>query len=450
MAKKSPPPRVPASPRESALDDGQSGLLPKLRFPEFRGDWVCTTFDDLYSFRRNNALSRDKLNYDAGSVKNVHYGDIHTKFQAHFDITKELVPYINEAESVPSDQSDDYCVEGDLIFADASEDTNDVGKCVEIAKLHGQRLVSGLHTILARRNDNRITVGFGGHLFQSGQLRSQIQREAQGTKVYAISATRLRNVRVTHPSSPYEQQKIASCLSTLDELIGSQGRKVAALRTHKKGLMQQLFPREGETQPRLRFPEFQDAGAWEIRKLSDFITERNEFPKEKVPLFSLTIEEGVTPKTERYERSFLVNDEVAAYKLVHPNDFAFNPMNLRFGAIGRHSGFGNVAVSKYYNIFSCDDTVDSRFCEAYFRSERLIAFYDEMAIGTLIEKRRVHFASFMKFNIRFPSLHEQQSIASCLTSLDELITAETQRLEALKTHKRGLMQQLFPSPEDAI
>ena len=185
-----------------------------------------------------------------------------------------------------------------------------------------------------------------------------------------------------------------------------------------------------------------------MRELSDFITERSEYPKEKVPLFSLTIEDGVTPKTERYERSFLVNDETDAYKLVLPNDFAFNPMNLRFGAIGRHSGTEKVAVSKYYNIFSCDKTVDSRFCEMYFRSERMVAFYDDRAIGSLIEKRRVHFAAFLKFNIHFPQLPEQQRIAACLSSLDALITAEAQKLEALKTHKKALMQQLFPSTEE--
>ena len=243
------------------------------------------------------------------------------------------------------------------------------------------------------------------------------------------------------------QQKIADCLSSLDELIAAQARKVEALKTHKKGLMQQLFPREDETQPRLRFPEFRDTGEWEIRELSEFIIERNEYPTDKVPLFSLTIEDGVTPKTERYERSFLVNDEADAYKLVLPNDFAFNPMNLRFGAIGRHSGTEKVAVSRYYNIFSCDETVDSSFCETYFRSERMVAFYDERAIGSLIEKRRVHFSAFLKFNIRFPLLPEQQCIADCLSSLDALIAASTQELDVLKTHKRGLMQQLFPSLE---
>ena len=75
----------------------------------------------------------------------------------------------------------------------------------------------------------------------------------------------------------------------------------------------------------------------------------------------------------------------------------------------------------------------------------MVAFYDDWAIGSLIEKRRVHFAAFLKFNIRFPRLPEQQRIADCLSSLDALITLESQKLSALKTHKKGLMQQLFPS-----
>ncbi len=78
----------------------------------------------------------------------------------------------------------------------------------------------------------------------------------------------------------------------------------------------------------------------------------------------------------------------------------------------------------------------------------MVAYYDQRAIGSLVEKRRVHFAAFLKFNLRFPRLPEQQRIADCLTTLDELIAAQTQKLEALQTHKKGLMQQLFPSAEE--
>ena len=276
---------------------------------------------------------------------------------------------------------------------------------------------------------------------------SNLNQYATGQAQPGLSVDNLERVTLKLPSLQ-EQRKIAACLSSLDELITAQTQKLAHLKTHKKGLMQQLFPAEGETLPRLRFPEFCDAGDWESRELGEFISERSEHPNDKIPLYSLTIEDGVTQKTERYERSFLVKNKKEAYKLVHPNDFAFNPMNLRFGAIARHSGTEKVALSKYYNIFYCDKTVDSVFCNIYFRSGGMMTHYDNMAIGSLIEKRRVHFKDFLRFNICFPTLPEQQKIADCLSSLDELITAQTQKLAHLKTHKKGLMQQLFPATDE--
>jgi type I restriction enzyme S subunit len=195
--------------------------------------------------------------------------------------------------------------------------------------------------------------------------------------------------------------------------------------------------------PRLRFPEFRNTPGWQARKLGDFITERDERASSDIPLYSLTIESGVTAKTERYERSFLVADETDAYKVVRPNDFAFNPMNLRFGAIGRHSEQRPVALSKYYNIFNCDRTVDSVFCDIYFRSDVMVALYDRIATGSLIEKRRVHFDRFLRLDILFPSTVEQQKIADCLTSLDACVAAQGRKVKALKAHKKGLMQQLF-------
>ncbi|MBN1982451.1 MAG: restriction endonuclease subunit S [Chitinivibrionales bacterium] len=130
------------------------------------------------------------------------------------------------------------------------------------------------------------------------------------------------------------------------------------------------------------------------------------------------------------------------------NDFAYNPMNLRFGAIARYSGEEVVSLSKYYNIFFCDKTVDSVFCEYYFKSQYMIRFYNKMSTGTLIEKKRVHFSDFLTFNLLFPSLLEQQIIANCLTSLDKLISSQTNKIETLKSHKKSLMQQLFPQVDE--
>jgi type I restriction enzyme S subunit len=221
--------------------------VPGLRFPEFRDseDWSNDQFGTLYSFKGTNSLSREKLNYENGSIKNIHYGDIHKKFATLFDIEKELVPFIDPCEQLGNIKDDAYCMEGDIIFADASEDLEDVGKSIELINLNNERLLSGLHTLLARKKTDNFIIGFIGYLLKSSLIRKQIQRESQGAKVLGISAGRLANIRVFFPEKA-EQQKIADCLSSLDELITAQAQKVETIKAHKKGLMQGLFPSADE------------------------------------------------------------------------------------------------------------------------------------------------------------------------------------------------------------
>ena len=403
-------------------------LVPKLRFPEFRGEWESKNLGSVARLRNGYAFKSaeyvDDGPYQIITIANVQQGNL-------------LIESTKRMAALPPDIQQHQVLSLEDILISMTGNVGRVCHVTDEGLLLNQR-VGKLVPI-------EIDAAFFYQLLQRDEFRNSMQLKAAGGAQGNLSAGDITEYAFSVPVEPSEQQKIADCLSSLDELIAAQARKVNALKTHKKGLMQQLFPREGETQPRLRFPEFRNEGAWSKRKLSDFIAERNQFPQEKVPLYSLTIEDGVTPKTARYERSFLVSDETEAYKLVLPNDFAFNPMNLRFGAIGKHSGTEKVAVSKYYNIFYCDDSVDSRFCEIYFRSDSMVRFYDTMAIGSLLEKRRVHFSDFLKFSIRFPKLFEQRRIADCLSSLDDLINAAIQELATLKTHKKGLMQQLFPS-----
>ncbi len=217
---------------------------PRLRFPEFRdgSTWLAPQLDDLYDFKRTNTLSRDKLNYETGTIRNIHYGDIHTKFKPLFRVGNEHVPYINPDASANGFDDDAFCEEGDIVLADASEDLDDVGKAIEIVSLDGERVVAGTHTILATRRGSVPVVGFGGQLFQSAVVRAGIKKEAQGAKVYGISANRISAVPVPVPPTEPEQQRIADCLGWLDGLIAAEGRKLEALRQHKQGLMQRLFP----------------------------------------------------------------------------------------------------------------------------------------------------------------------------------------------------------------
>jgi type I restriction enzyme, S subunit len=219
--------------------------VPKYRFKAFEKDgaWIFEPFHKIYSFLVTNSFSREFLNYENGIVKNIHYGDIHTKFSTLFDITKERVPFINLNLSIEKIREECYCIVGDMIFADASEDLNDVGKSIEIVNLNGEKLLSGLHTLMARQIEKKLEIGFGGHLFKTNGIKKQIQKEAQGAKVLGISSTRILNILIYYPLNQKEQQKIATCLSSLDELITAQTEKIAQLKLHKKGLMQGLFPK---------------------------------------------------------------------------------------------------------------------------------------------------------------------------------------------------------------
>ncbi len=435
----------------TAEEEVKPKLVPKLRFPEFRRKegWASEPMSKVYSFKGNNSLSRDKLNYMAGSVKNIHYGDIHTKFSTHFDIAKELVPFINESEEGVI-RNENLCDEGDIIFADASEDMADIGKCIEIVSLNGERVVSGLHTILARRTGNRIALGFGGHLFKSAWVRTQIQREAQGAKVLGISANRMRNLHLPLPHSPAEQQKIAECLSSVDELIAAQARKVDALKTHKKGLMQQLFPREGETQPRLRFPEFQNAGEWEDQSVGDFgkvVT--GSTPSTAQPAYYGGGIPFVSPadisdlRFVDRTKTTLTPEGFAETRPVRAGSVLFVCIGSTIGKVAQN--VHDCATNQQINavVPSAKHSDAFVFFALSYASERIALLAGRQAVP-IINK-----SLFSSVRLLVPTLAEQHRIAMCLSSLDALITAETQKLEALKTHKRGLMQQLFPSPEEA-
>ncbi len=441
---------------------GASSAVPKLRFPEFRDadDWPTERMGGLYSFGRNNILSRDKLNYVEGTAKNIHYGDIHTKFPALFDASREQAPFVNQGEALPELASGDYCIEGDLVFADASEDMNDVGKTMEIVRLHGGRVLAGQHTILARQIGGVFVVGFGAYLFGSGLIRAQIKKEAQGTKVYQISSARLGSIDVTYPGDKAEQQKIADCLTTLDEVIAAQGRKVEALKAHKRGLMQQLFPREGETRPRLRFPEFRDAPEWDVRELGAMTTK---------------VGSGITPLggDKNYKsngRHFMRSQNVGWGQLLL-DDVAFIDeethasfdgteiavadvlLNITGASIGRSAIADSRIVGGNVNQHVCIIRTKPTELNPVFLNQFLISERGQEQVNSFQaggNRQGLNFAQIRSFEIPLPPTgKEQQRIADCLSSLDAQIAAESHQLAALKTHKQGLMQQLFPAPEAA-
>ncbi|MFC3352434.1 restriction endonuclease subunit S [Sphingobacterium zeae] len=216
----------------------------ELRFKDENGNlfpqWEAKKVGEAYSFKSTNSLSRDHLVYQNGDVKNIHYGDIHTKFRTLFDITREVLPYINKNVSLEKVSEENFLKVSDMIFADASEDLKDVGKSIEITNLNNQRVLSGLHTILARPQSGIFSLGFGGYLFKSPQVRFQIQKESQGSKVLSISSGRLSNVKILIPKIA-EQIKISNFLSSIDSKLDIESEIFQKLKEQKKFLLQQMF-----------------------------------------------------------------------------------------------------------------------------------------------------------------------------------------------------------------
>jgi len=186
---------------------------------------------------------------------------------------------------------------------------------------------------------------------------------------------------------------------------------------------------------------------WSFPPIGELFTQRRERSSDKsaFPLYSFTIEDGVTEKTERYERSFLLKDgDENEFAVVHPGDFVSNPMNLRFGAIGCSRVPFPVLVSGYYDVLTPNlDRVDPRFLEAFLRSHWAINLYDRIAIGSLIEKRRVHLSILNETHIPLPPLPEQRKIATILSTWDRAIELTEKLIAAKQQRKAALMQQLL-------
>ncbi len=278
------------------------------------------------------------------------------------------------------------------------------------------------------------------------------QREIMALRIGSglpnIQKTTLGQFRVALPPQKAEQQKIAECLSSLDELLAAQARKVEALKTHKKGLMQQLFPREGETQPRLRFPEFQNAGEWGIQSVGDFgqvvtgstpSTNQPKFYDGEIPFVSPADISDL--RFVDQTKTTLTEDGFAETRPIKAGSVLFVCIGSTIGKVAQNAR--DCATNQQINAVVPNSKHSAGFVyfALSFASERISLLAGRQAVP-IINK-----SLFSSVRILSPKLPEQHRIADCLSSLDARITAETQKLEALKTHKKGLMQQLFPSLE---
>ena len=301
---------------------------------------------------------------------------------------------------------------------------------------------------------HRLDPAYLDHFRRSDAWEEFVSEKGDGSVRVRIYYKDLARLQLPLPSYP-EQRKIAECLDAVDALIAAQGRKVEALKAHKKGLMQQLFPQEGETQPRLRFPEFEGAGEWGstiLGSLSEVVRGGSPRP---IDGFLTNAADGlnwlkigdvdkdskyVTKTADKVRREALTKTRIVnSGDLILSNSMSFGrPFILQISTC-IHDGW--IAVRKI------DENIIRDFLYYFILSQGSQDYFVGNAAGSGVQN--LNAGIIKSLPVQLPRRAEQERIAGALDTLDDLIVAETRKLDTLKTHKKGLMQQLFPQVGEA-
>ena len=375
--------------------------IPELRFPGFTGSWEQRKFTTVFEGLQNNTLSRAELNYESGTVKNVHYGDVLIKFGDYIDASVTELPYISD-DAKADKFKNALLQDGDIVIADTAEDDT-VGKCTEIQGSEGLKLLSGLHTIACRPREE-YGPKFLGYYINSPAYHSQLKPLMQGIKVTSISKSALQDTDMIMPKSVEEQTKIGEFFSKLDNLITLHHCRCESIKKYKNGMLQKMFPQNGERYPEIRFPGFTDP--WEQRKLCDvtdefqsgkFIAAADIKPEGEYPVFGGN---GLRGYCDTYN---------------HDGEFAI------IGRQGALCGNMNYSCGKAYFTehavaVKANDSSNTRFLYYLLDKMNLGQYSDQSAQPGLAVGRLV------KIESMFPSKEEQNVIGAFLTKIDETIT----------------------------
>ncbi|WP_419637252.1 restriction endonuclease subunit S, partial [Thiolapillus sp.] len=417
--------------------DKKKPLVPRLRFPEFReaGAWEVKELGEIASI--SNGLTADQ----SGDSNGLKVTRIETISEGCIDISK--VGYIDRIEGVER-----FGLRiGDILFSHINSQSH-IGKTALVEEDFD--LYHGMNLLRLQVDKTENNPRFTYYLLNTEFFRKSVQaRSNQAVNQASINQTEVGNSQIAVPSAK-EQQKIAHCLSSLDEVIGLQAKKVQALKRHKKGLMQQLFPAEGETTtPRLRFPEFREAGAWEVRRLGEI----GKISKGKGISKSDIKPNGALPCIrygELYTHYGEVIRDVVSFTDANPGNLVLSEENdVIIPASGETKediatascvSVKGVALGGDLNIFY--SPMNGMFLAYYIRGNLKFEI-SKVAQGNSVV--HLYTTQLEKLKLAVPPYpKEQQKIAHCLSSLDEVIGLESHKLDALKNLKKGLMQQLFP------
>ena len=425
-----------ASSEKTNKDNGIHQDDPELRFPEFNDEWETIKLSNFLEFIPTNSLSRAKLNLDEGVIKNIHYGDIHTKFPTIVDVNIEEIPYINLDEDTSKFKKEQFCKEGDLIIADASEDYADIGKAIELVNVN-TKLVAGLHTILARDKLNKTVSGFKGYLFLNENLRKQIKIQANGISVLGISKNNIAKLDVNLPSLQ-EQEKIVSFLRAVDKKIELLEKTLENKKIWHDEIFNEYFSFDLKN-------KIQDQPKnYEKLKLNDLIKISNKRNKEnkKLQVLSINNKIGFISQEEQFEDREIASSDKTNYKIVEKGDFAYNPARINVGSITRLKNYEEGIISPMYIIFKADETrINSLFLETYINTN----YFNWEVIKRLEGSVRLTLSadSLKNIEIILPPLDEQEIMSNFSFIIKKSIFSTERQLIEMRKFKKSLLQKMF-------
>ena len=395
--------------------------VPHLRFPEFHGEWEKCKVSDLLDFYSTNSLSWDQLEYGTDNMLNLHYGLIHVGLPTMVDLSKDILPAIKK-ENEP--KNFELCKEGDIAFADASEDTNEVAKAIEFYTLEDKAVVCGLHTIHGRDKSNKTVVGYKGYAFSSTAFHHQIRRIAQGTKIYSISAKNFAECYIGIPSKE-EQTKIAKLLRLIDERIATQSKLIEDLKKLKSAIIEKLY---SEIQGK----------EYSYRQLFEIINERNnrlEFSN----VLSASQERGMVSREDlnldiKFERS-----NINTYKIVRNGDYVIHLRSFQGGF-----AFSDIVgvCSPAYTIMRPKDLLEYGYLSYYFTSRQFIKSLVIVTYG-IRDGRSINVDEWFDMKIVIPTKEQQRHIVRTIKVFENKIENEEMYASCLLKQKQHLLRQMF-------
>ena len=400
--------------------------IPIVRFRAFSEPWFQNQLSEVAEFSKGRGYSKKDIQPQGTPI--ILYGRLYTKYES---VISNIDTYANmEKNSVISEG-------GEVIIPASGESSAEISRasCVTDG---GVILGGDINIVKPHEN---LDSSFIAITLSNGSQQRELSKRAQGKSVVHLHNTDLKAVKLFYPS--YEEQSdIGSLFRNLDDLLVSYKNNLANYQSLKATMLSKMFPKAGRTVPEIRLDGFE--GEWEIKKFKSISNKRGKSNSKgyDYPAYSVSNQSGLIPQSEQFEGSRLENLEKTSYKIVEPNEFAYNPARINVGSIAFNDLDETVIVSSLYVIFSLDKSINNDYALLFIKSPEFNKEVRRNTEGSVREY--LFYENFANIRIPIPpTFEEQQAIGSYFSNLDNLINSHQEKITQLETLKKKLLQDMF-------